>query len=89
MLHQQEVLPDSAEKYVVNTRPEGKVHVIRPDAAAITYCRWAWECSSHHLKTHSPLGFRQCTKCRLRQAKEETLNNEPAGTSSPSSDSEP
>ena len=89
LLHQEQMLPAGAERYVVNTRPEGKVHVIRPDAAAITYCRWAWESSSHHLKAHSPLGFRQCTKCRLRQAKEDTLDAEPAGTSSPSSESEP
>ena len=85
----QELLPAGAERFVANTRPDGKMHIIRPDAASITFCRWAWTRSPHHIKSHSPLGFRQCTKCRLRQSKEASQDAEPAGTSSPSSESEP
>ena len=91
---QQEVLPsdapatDGAEEYVVNTLPAGKVHVINPQCAHMTYCRWAWETSKHHILARSPQGFRPCIKCETHRAAAHAQDASSSGSSPASSESE-
>ncbi len=81
-------LADGHEKFVVNTLPDGKLHIIHPQCAGMTYCRWQWKASKHALPAHSPVGFAPCMRCQSRQLRcsDRTADPEP---SSSSGESEP
>ena len=88
------ILPETPEvagshEYVVNTLPAGKVHIINPRCSHMTYCRWAWRDSKHHIVAKSPQGFRPCIKCEAHRTAEGAQAAASSDSSPASSESEP
>ena len=81
--------PENSPAYVVSTLPAGKVHMIDPRCSSMTFCRWPWRDSKHHIQAQSPQGFRPCVKCITKHSAAGAHGSAPSGSSSPSSESEP